>query len=401
MRRLIAVMLLVMVCFCSCTSDKANEASSSSKAPKPSSVASKVEFTEVSSKEPVVPAVNDYSERTYNVIDILDYLKLDGRYRTRKDYRGKITGVTMDNAYNCIAFNVDCEGDIVIDLDAKLYNAQGEGYRDLYFTVYIDGVRQEGRASVEGGMMVEKSAQLTVATGLSKGKHSIEVYRQNESNCGGVLLKSITMKGVPTEKPKDRDLLIEFVGDSITAGYGSLAVGSVENPSNPKHSDATSTYAFVAAKELNADITAICRSGHMFSGTNPLFKDFYGEINWIRDRGHTYTATRHPDVVVISLGTNDASHADISTITDYTVKALEVVRAAHPDAKIVWAYGQMGSSIAGKIKQGVEQFGGEAKGVYYCEMDTDYSGGGGHPSIAGHKKNGEILVNFLKTKGLV
>ena len=396
-------MLLVMVCFCSCTSDTATQtSSSSSKADKPSSVAStKVESTEVSSKEPVVPAVNDYSERTYNVIDILDYLKLDGRYRTRKDVYGKITGVTMDNAYNCIAFNVDCEGDIVFDVDAKLYNAQAEGYRDLYFTVYIDGVRQEERVGVEGGMMVDKATQFTVATGLSKGKHYIEVYRQNESNCGGILLKSITMKGVPTEKPKDRDLLIEFVGDSITAGYGSLAMGSVEHPANPKNSDATSTYAFVAAKELNADITAICRSGHMFSGTDPLFSDFYNQINWIRDRGHTYTATRHPDIVVLSLGTNDASHADNSTLADYTVAALEVVRAAHPDAKIVWTYGQMGSTVAGKIKEGIETFGGEAKGVYYCAMETDWSGGGGHPSVAGHKKNGEILVNFLKNKGLV
>ena len=399
MRKLICILLLLAMCLCSCGTDTSGDKSSTA-SQKASSVASKTE-SKVESKEPVIPAVNDYSKRTYKVMDIMDYLKLDGRYRTRTDYKGQTTGITMDNAYNCISFVADCEGDITIDLELKIHKADTEGWLDRYFTVYIDGVRQEGRASVTGVGLVEKDCTLTVATDLSKGKHTIEVYRQNEASAGKMLLKAITMNGVPAEKPADRDLLIEFVGDSITAGYGSLVMGSVENPGHAKNSDATSTYAFLTAKALNADITAICRSGHCFAGEEPLFADFYSETEWLYDRGNKYTATRHPDIVVINLGTNDANHSDASTLADYAKKAVEVVKAAHPDAKIVWAYGLMGDQITAQIKQGLEAAGGEAKGIYFCPLSTDYSGGGGHPSLAGHKNGADLLIKYIKDKGLV
>jgi hypothetical protein len=135
----------------------------------------------------------------------------------------------------------------------------------------------------------------------------------------------------------------------------------------------------------------------MFSGEKPPFSDFYNQINWIRDNT-PYTPARHPDIVVINLGTG---YGDRSTLADYTVKALEVVRAVHPDAKIVWAYGLMGTDITNQIKKGIETFGGEAKGVYYCQLETDWSGGGGHPSLAGHKKAADTLTKFIQDKGLV
>ncbi len=402
MRKLICVMLLLCLFLCSCGTDS-GDASSNLSSKENSSTASKVQSESKSkpqSKEPVVPAVNDYSERTYMVSDILDYLKLDGRYKEKKDDLNKYTGITYDNAYNCISFVADCEGDIILDLDVKLFSADKEGWRDRYLTVYIDGVRQEERLAVEGGLMVYANRSVTVAKGLSKGKHTIEIYRQNESSHAEMLLKSITMKGVPCEKPADRELLIEFVGDSITAGYGNLGNNDTKNPDSAKNSDATSTYAFLTAKNLNADITATCRSGHMFSGENPLFSDFYNQINWIRDKT-PYTPTRHPDIVVVNLGTNDTNSTDLSTLSDYTVKALETIRAVHPDAKIVWAYGLMGSTVEDQILKGIQTYGGVEKGVYYCPLQTDWSGGGHHPSLVGHQRAADTLTKFIKDKGLV
>ena len=401
MRKLICFLLLCCLFLCSCGTD-GGDASSALSSKGTSSVASKVQSavqSEIQSKEPVVPAVNDYSKRTYMISDILDYLKLDGRYREGTAETGKYTGITYDNAYNCISFVADCEGDIILDLDVKLFSADKEGWRDRYLTVYIDGVRQEERLAVEGGLMVYAKRSVTVAKGLSKGKHTIEIYRQNESNHAAMLLKSITMNGVPCERPKDRDLLIEFVGDSITAGYGNLVGSDAENAGHAKNSDATSTYAFLTAKNLNADITATCRSGHMFSGENPPFSDFYNQINWIRDKT-AYTPTRHPDIVVVNLGTNDANYGISSTFTEYTFKAIKTIKAVHPDAKIVWAYGMMGTNYANLIKQGIENYGGEAKDVYFCPLQTDWSGGGGHPSLAGHKGAADTLTKFINDKGL-
>ncbi len=391
MRKIICFALLLCLLLCSCGGGDV-ASSNASKVPA-SSQASNVDST-ASSEEPVVPTV----KRTYAVLDVLDYLKLDGRYRQGEDDHGN-KGITYDNAYNCISFVADCEGDVTIDLGIMLYTDEKEGWDERYFTVYIDGVRQDERIAAKGGLSVYANATLTVAKDLKKGKNTIEVYRQNEAKHCAMLLKSITMNGVLCERPKDRDLLIEFVGDSITAGYGNLGMNGIESPGHAKNSDATSTYAFITAKNLNADITATCRSGHMFSGTNPLFSDFYNQINWIKDKSK-YTPTRHPDVIVINLGTNDENKGDLSTLTEYTVKALETVRAVHPDSKIVWAYGMGGTDIQGKITKGIKEFGGEAKGLYFCALPTDHSGGNYHPSLAGHKNAADVLTKFIKDKVL-
>ena len=39
----------------------------------------------------------------------------------------------------------------------------------------------------------------------------------------------------------------------------------------------------------------------------------------------------------------------MTTLTEYTVTALETIRAVHPDAKIVWAYGMGGTSVQSRI----------------------------------------------------
>jgi len=73
----------------------------------------------------------------------------------------------------------------------------------------------------------------------------------------------------------------------------------------------------------------------------------------------------------------------------------------YPNCKIVWAYGLMGIHIEKEIKAGLEKCGGEANNIYYCQLKTDYSGGGGHTSATGHIEGAKYLTKFLKIKGLV
>jgi len=350
----------------------------------------------------VIPTVNDYSARSYPVADICDYLKLCGRYDKLPLPDSDQMGITMDNACNYMGFVADCVGDITLDISIYIEQNEDKSMGARYFLIYVDGVKQPGRPYIMGVSKEHTECTLTLASGLDKGKHLIEVYRQNEPLKASMILKSINMKGVPMiEKPADKDLYIEFVGDSITAGYGNLRMGRIEKPGHANNSDATSTYAFLTAQALNADISVLCRSGMGFSLKSIPFADYYTQTCLVARPGKKYVSNREPDIVVINLGTNDNVKTDISEITEYTQKAIKTVRDFYPNCTIVWAYGLMGTHIEKEIKAGLENCGGEANNIYYCQLKTDYSGGGGHTSAAGHIEGAKDLTKFLKSKGLV
>ncbi len=340
----------------------------------------------------------DCCTHSYPIIDLLDKLKLTGRFDEVRE--AEISGITMDNACNCIGFTAECEGDVTIDLNVRLSLKTVVGSSNLYFTVYVDGIKQEGRPYITGVPSESTDCVLVAAKGLRKGIHTIEIYRQNEPLKGSMIAKSINLKGKLLDRPADKPLYIEFVGDSITAGYGNMGLRGIENPSHADNSDATRTYAFLTAEALGADISVLCRSGMGFSLKTILFTDYYTNTCYMTRPGKVYKVGRHPDIVVVNLGTNDRVKSDIAIITEYTQKAIETIRGAHPNCKIVWAYGLMGRQLEPQITAGLNNCGGEENGIYYCPLVTDYSGGGGHTSADGHKAGAADLTKFINERVL-
>ncbi len=77
-KRLMAIMLTIsLFTFGACNRGSADKSSTASNKP------SKNEPTSLVQSD-IVPAVNDYSERTYMLAEITQYLKLDGRWATSK-----------------------------------------------------------------------------------------------------------------------------------------------------------------------------------------------------------------------------------------------------------------------------------------------------------------------------
>ncbi len=402
MKKLICLVLACLMAFslCACGGDSAD---SSTAASSTAAVSSATQNTDnVSSNvvsEPIIPEVNDYSKRTYKAVDILDYLKIDGRYTVTKTDAslGLEDCITYDNTAQLLAFNADCEGDVVINTTLKVGNTEERASH--YYLVVVDGVEQ--RVAAKGIIGSEFKSTITVATGLAKGKHEFKIYRQTELLHGVENIVSITMNGVPTEKPADKDLYIEFLGDSITAGYGDLTTGDdKDDPSGPLKSSGTDTYAFLAAKQLGADVSIVARSGLAFSFDNDPIEPYWKSITFARQKLGEYKFERKPDVVVINLGTNDEGkwrkgEIEITKIKEDAVKLLNMVRASHADAKIVWIYGTMDSGLADTIKSAVGEVGGEDKGFYFLLGKTNYQGGGGHPNADAHKENGKLLADFI------
>ena len=406
--KFMAKMLSLMLAFsmlplagCSAGVDSATSSTASFKKPTSSVAASKADSETETESKSVIPAVNDYSKQTYKVTDIIDNLKIAGRYveTNSGEAGGYAKSIVFDHTGAMLSFNADCEGDVSVDMTIETQT--DEGMINKYFLVVVDGVEQ--RVMVSGKMGTTIKVTLPVATGLKRGKHNFEIYRQFQLGHGMCNLLSITMNGVPTERPKDKDLYIEVFGDSITAGSGNLTRnGDTEFAMYPEKSSSTDSYGFLAAKALNADVSIIAQGGLAYTwgiGERDIYH-FWNKTSFRRHDLGDYKAERQPDVVVINLGTNDGGYKNKgyteAQLTEAAVKLLTQVRKDRPNAKIVWFYGMMGNELNTQIKAAVEQVGGTGSGFYYCEGQKGQSGGGGHPSKDEHKANADILANFIR-----
>ena len=118
--------------------------------------------------------------------------------------------------------------------------------------------------------------------------------------------------------------MIEFVGDSITCGYG-VDDENYEHHFSTKTEDVTKAYAYKAAEALNADYSMVAISGYgIISGytegdepipeqTIPQYYDTlgfsYGGFGASKPQDIKWDFTkRQPDIIVINLGTNDSSY---------------------------------------------------------------------------------------------
>jgi len=338
-------------------------------------------------------------EYAISIKNAKDYIKTQGR-NVLKD-----GALWLDFSASGIEFSANCEGKVALNLNVK-YLKQTDSYGGLYFTVIVDGVKKD-RAQCH--ITSTGSVELVLAENLTPGNHTFEVYRQTEHRGAEVGISSITMSGSFNEKPADNRLFIEFIGDSISTGFGALGTTSDSDGGSPKWQDATAAYPYLTAKALGADFSDVAYSGigAKYGWQEPNMQVFYPYQRWQYDSNTQYDfSARQPDVVVIALGTNDIAMETEKGITleqrlvGYQ-ELLDLVRAKNPDAKIVWIYGMMKDDDNARIPAIIEENGGAAAGLYSLELVTNTAGAGWHPSAAGQQKFAEDLVAFLNSDVLV
>jgi len=330
--------------------------------------------------------------------DAKDYIKTQGRNQLKDG------ALWLDFSASGIEFSANCEGTVALNLTVNSIKNTDATYGGLYFTVIVDGV-QKDRA--ECRITETGSVQLVLAEDLPAGNHTFEVYRQTEHRGAEVGINSIVMNGSFNEKPEDNRLYIEFIGDSISTGYGALGDNNVAsaNADNPLYQDATVAYPYLTAKALNADFSDVCYSGLgcKYGYSSVTMQTVYTAQRYQYDQNTQYDFTkRQPDVVVIALGTNDiANQTDASLRKVGYQEMLDLVRAKNPDAKIVWIAGMMKTDDNAMIEALIEENGGAAEGLYYLGLTTNTAGAGWHPSAAGQQKFADDLVAFLNSDVLV
>jgi len=333
-----------------------------------------------------------------------DYIKTQGR-NTLKD-----GALWLDFSASGIEFSANCEGKVALNLNVKSIKENDATYGGLYFTVIVDGVKVD-RAQCH--ITSTGDVELVLAENLTPGNHTFEVYRQTEHRGAEVGISSITMNGSFNAKPADNRLYIEFIGDSISTGFGALGSASNsehnDNGGKPLFQDATAAYPYLTAKALGADFSDVCYSGigAKYGWQDPNMLNFYPYQRWQYDRTTQYNFNaRQPDVVVIALGTNDIAMEAQQGITVEQRLAgyqelLDLVRAKNPNSKIVWIYGMMKDDDNARIPAIIEENGGAAEGLYSLELVTNTAGAGWHPSAAAQQKFADDLVAFLNSDVLV
>lgn len=245
----------------------------------------------------------------------------------------------------------------------------------------------------------------------------ISVVKLSEAAYSNIGVKSINVNSeygiIPTPARKHK---IEFIGDSITCGYGVDAKDQYEAFATTNE-NGEKTYAALVGKHFKADYNVISWSGigvyssytesskpnqsflmpptYGKTAPNDLYNDMWDFSQW------------QPDLVVINLGTNDNTwtrgiqeRADLFGSAYYDF--IKQVREANPNAYIICSLGVMGSKLLPEIKEQVALYSANTGDYRITTFEFDYRdgvndgfGAGYHPSAVTHQKMADKLIPFI------
>ena len=274
----------------------------------------------------------------------------------------------------------------------------------------------------------ERDSLVTLATALPEGRHFvhlmyiIEGYELFPEFWGFVLDEGCHL----VEAPAFPSRKIEFIGNSITCGYGNEGLNKFEHFDYATENHYYS-YASIAARQLEAQHWVVARSGigayRNYDGpktgnpeSNMPVQYEYTGYAWKAELRQEPTFLREkwdfnryqPDVVCINLGTNDLStpNYDEKLLKQNYQKLLKMVRQHNPKAKIVFLTGTMLYNKELELqKRLLDEVTAEAqksgdKQVYRFDMppidNNAFYGNDWHPNIYQDEKMAAELTVFLR-----
>ena len=252
---------------------------------------------------------------------------------------------------------------------------------------------------------------------------TVSIVKLSESPMSTISIGDIKVTGSVIKPTPDKDLFIEFIGDSITCGYGADDPVKEHNFST-KTEDVTKAYAYKTAQALDADYSMVSFSGYgIISGytnndkkvSNQTVPQYYTKLGFSWSPNGSFVPAnidwdfsgRQPDVVVINLGTNDDSYTKSETdrqeeyAAEY-VNFIKTIREKNPDAKILCTLGVMGDRLFEYVQKAADDYTAETgdKNVYTMKFDVQLPDDGysadWHPSITTHDKAAAKLSEEIK-----
>lgn len=257
--------------------------------------------------------------------------------------------------------------------------------------------------------------------------HTVRIIKLSEPRMSSVGLGELTVTADAPAKPTGRaEHFIEFIGDSITCGYG-IDTANENYPFSTATENASKAFSYRTAEKLGADYSLVSYSGHgLISGYTPdpntpkkeeLVQPYYEILSYSYNtfRGKknqdilwNFEQERKPDTIVINLGTNDESYCqgDLKKRAEFEqlyVDFLGQVHAKNPQAKLVVAFGLMGDSMFENEVHAAETFRTQSgfSDIYTYRITPQNADKNGyascwHPAAASHEEAASGLAEFIR-----
>ena len=323
------------------------------------------------------------------------------------EYTGRVDFRNIDSpefSYSGVSIRTAFEG---ASVSVRLYDEQGENE----FYAILDG------NVVKRFRLKKGSNEYNIASNLKDTIHEIELVRLTECLFGITKFEGFILDKNNSLIPltKNRELLFEFIGNSITCGYGNE--GTLDDSFSSTTENHYNTYAAITSRAFNARHMVVSRSGigiyRNYDGPKEGNKDcmpnIYHQIHY-DDTTLTYGFEENPDLIFINLGTNDFSTAgcDSGLFVQGYLEFIDDIQQKNEGVGIVCLLGSMlgGESLIkarNYIKTIVELASAKEKGnVYFFEMSEQQTPYGidYHPTTQQHLINAKELINFVhKIKG--
>jgi len=282
------------------------------------------------------------------------------------------------------------------------------GQGDVILNVFVDGKLVQ--------TLVKPAAGAYQVNGLVQGRHKLRIEVANESQGGpttfGGFYRGPAVTGLSTASLARQ---IEFIGDSYTVGYGNTSPKrDCTEDEVWRTTDTSQSFGPALANRYRADyqINAISGRGIVrnYGGfeadTLPEAYPFA-----LFDHGATYRDPAwRPELIVISLGTNDfstplkldeqwRSRGELQADYESTyVRFVQQLRAQNPRASfILWATDTAEGEVADETEQVVEKLRamGETRVSFLLVPKLAFSGCNYHPSLADDRIIADRLAEVI------
>ncbi len=275
-------------------------------------------------------------------------------------------------------------------------------------------------------LLTQPESEILIETGAARGGKPVvvRIAKMSEAAFGLAGIRDIILEEgtvmQPTAAPKRR---IEFVGDSITCGYGVEAAASdtfstaTENPFK--------AYATLVCQGLSADYELTAWSGNgvssawvpdtaLFPNTDHLMPRLYPYRNLRMDARlgmqsplHDFTASP-VDLVVINLGTNDASwtqkkHDRIALFHDLYLGMMDEIHYFRPHTPILCVLGTLNQDLCPTVAECQKMFQSFVTRVpssylmLPLQVPSDGMGADGHPSQMTQMKSARLIMDKIRS----
>lgn len=281
------------------------------------------------------------------------------------------------------------------------------GNKQIYYNVFVDNI-QSVVASVNENEII------WVAQNLKPGTHTLQVFKRTEAFLGISVFKGLVIdenaEVLPWNGSASRK--IEFIGNSITCGYGTEGKDKSEH-FKPETENNYTSYAAIMSRAFNADYHIIAHSGKgvvrnygdsLKVSIAPAMPVLFNQT-FDNNAAPLWDFTSwKPEIVVINLGTNDFTtqpFPDKIVFQRTYENLINRVRGVYGNIHVFCIVGPMiNEPCYSYVKEMVENFRTlyNDENVHFIGIPVELTNGIGdlgsdyHPSSQGQKKMAALIA---------